>query len=778
MDARPGKGPIPADYAFVGIAPSPNRPRNRDNEPFGASSWSVLQQLIQLTPGSAYVTNLVKTPVAPGKNPKKVELRRDQPILFEELKLVSPKRILAIGAAAAAALCPGFDSLREDHGTLFFHPDLNAVVVPTYHFSAVRRDPSRMPMAKRDIWRFFNLPDPTPPTYRVLSEVPEFFPEGVHLFLDIETTGLDPINDQMLSIGLLLEGFTVPWILPSPTTEELQALYRTVQASGVTIVGHHLQFDLEWLMAKSGHYWDVPVEDTMLMAHCLGETSLSLKHLTTTYTDRPGSRAFGGPNDYGYLAEDVLSTKELYALFDSRQNTPPVRTLLNHLLPGTCAMRRRGVFIDRDLLQTQLAPEYEAKTKELADLLNNLAGENLNWNSNNQVRDFLLGQGVVLTERTKTGAFSVKESVLLELAERHPVCQLLLRYRDATKQLSFLHGYIDITSDSHPYLHPRLLLHGTKTGRLSCTDPNLQQVPRLGPVKLMFRSRWPDGLIGLIDLSQAELRVGALISGDRVFADALLSEDVHRTIASWIFHKPREEVTAIQRKKSKGITFGILYGGGPGGLAKKTNSDPEEVKTIFREFYGKFEVLKNWLDETKVGALQNRMVDTPFGRIRDLTGLIQTEGEHSAQRKAVNTPIQSTASDIALCIMDYCIHQLRAHDMKSRVLFGVHDSVVLEIHPGELNRVAVIVQEAFVALSSTPLSSYELWGYLPLVGEFVVGDTWAAVESTSEFYDPNSLKYPCSSHPHLEQGGVISEKTQGETEDLEDDTEEEEDEEE
>lgn len=777
MEARPGKGPIPADYAFVGIAPSPNRPKNRDNEPFGASSWTVLQQLLQFTPGTAYVTNLVRTPVPPGKNPKKSELRRDQPILFDELKLVSPKRILAIGSAAAVALCPGFDSLREDHGTLFFQPDLNAIVVPTYHFSAVRRDPTRMPMAKRDIWRFLNLPDPAPPTYRVLSEVPRQFPQGSHLFLDIETTGLDPDREQILSIGLLLEGFRVPWILPSPTQEDLIALYRSIHENGVIVVGHHLQFDLEWLMAKSGRYWDVPVEDTMLMAHCLGETSLSLKHLTTTYTDRPGSRAFGGPNDYGYLAEDVLSTGELYTLFHQRQHTPPVRALLNHLLPGTCAMRRRGVFIDRELLQTRMIPEYEAKTKDLSDLLSNLAGENLNWNSTNQVKDFLLDQGVVLTERTKTGGFSVKESVLLGLADHHPVCKLLLEYRDAAKQLSFLHGYVEITSDAHPYLHPRLLLHGTKTGRLSCTDPNLQQVPRLGPVKLMFRSRWPGGSIGLIDLSQAELRVGALISGDRVFADALLSEDVHRTIASWVFHKPREEVTAIQRKKSKGITFGILYGGGPGGLAKKTNSDPEEVRTIFKEFFGKFEALKDWLDETKGRAIRDRVVDTPFGRIRDLSGLIQTEGEHSAQRKAVNTPIQSTASDVALCIMDYCIHQLREHEMKSRVLFGVHDSVVLEIHPGELNRVSTIVQEAFIALSATPLSSYDLWGYLPLVGELVVGDTWAAVESTSEFYDPTSLKIPCSSHPHLEQGGVISEKAAGEAEDLEDSTEEEEDEE-
>jgi DNA polymerase-1 len=781
--ATPGWGPIPAQYAFVGIAPSPNRPIKRINQPFGAKSWDVIRSIEAKVPGQIYYTNLVKEPVEPSTDPTKDQVRHYLPALVEELRFVKPKRVLALGAATANALCPGFKSMREDHGSLFFNADLGVTVMPTYHFSAIGRDPSLKPFWINDMQRFFTLKDPVPPDFLVSEHFPaEKIPSRSKVFLDIETTGLSYITDEIISVGMMVrnpEGIqSKVFIVLKPLASDIKQLLTTIKRRECTVIGHNLSFDLTFLSEKGHLHWDVPTEDTMLMAAVWGEEVLSLKHLTTLHTSRPGSRSMGGITDHGYLAEDVLSTAEIYDYFDHLLGpTRYARTLVNDLVPVITGMRRRGMYVDRGKL-AEISAYYENQASTIEATLRSSArhlrqkvkgsqsdgleylddDELINWRSVAQVTELFHEVGIKLTEKTKKGAYSLNEAVLVELATNHDLARKLLDYRLAEKMLSFVRGYLDMTYDVHPYIHPRLKLDGTRTGRLSCVEPNIQQVPRVGPLKLLFRSRWEGGKIGLIDLSQAELRVAGIICGDLTFAKMLVEGDAHRNVASMIFHKPKDEVTQHERKRAKIIVFGLLYGGGAKGLAMRLKPEfpditEDDVKIVIDNIFEAFPGLKRWIKKVKDQSVRDLYIESPFGRRRDLRSIFEFEGESGVKRKGINTPIQGTASDIALVILRGTARRLRDAGLRSRPIMAIHDSNVLEIYPGEEEAVAQAVRDAFTEINDTPLSKLKLFEMLPLEGELIIGETWAHCESTNESYDPLA-KYSCSSTGEVTQSST------------------------
>lgn len=410
------------------------------------------------------------------------------------------------------------------------------------------------------------------------------------------------------------------------------------------------------------------------------------------------------------------------------------------------AMRARGVYIHRDTLTDVYGPLRQEHEELEAQLLQ---VANINWNASGQAARALVENGVPLTERTKKGALSVAEPILLELKDDYPLVEQLLEYKARSKLLTgFVLPYLAQESE---YIYPDLRLHGTETGRLSCQNPNLQQIPRRGLFKTIFRPRWRDGEYGLIDLSQAELRVVALLCEDEAFIAALLSEDAHRAIAALVFDKPQAEVTATERKYSKQVTFGLLYGGSPAGLARKLGLPVKRVQYILDSFFKQFPKLQAWLLQKEnwvESARDPLLMHTPFGRTRDLTSIRRLEGTRGAYRKATNTDPQSGASDIMLDIARTTWRLLHERNLRSRPLFLVHDSTAIELYPGESERVAEVVNDAFQSLWNSPLRTYKMFSELPMVGEFIVGDTWASVESTNEYYDKR-FSYPVSSAREL-----------------------------
>lgn len=758
LEALPGRGTLGARYAVVTGMPG-SRPSSLRNEPLGASSLALLNLLFP--DEKPYITNLVKKNIVIGRKIPVRVIRQQYPYLLQELKQVAPKRVLAVGQEAAETLCPGFTNMREDHGVFFWNPELDAYVIPTLKFSDLR-DRTLLPQVRRDVERLRTLPDPVPPLVTTLetSEVKKVVStlDG-YCVLDIETTGLN-FGDQITAIGFSDLTDENVYELIDPSVEDIHTLRQSIIDADLTVIGHHLQFDLARMGYNGDRLWMLPVEDTLLISHVTGERgeedrrgSLSLKHLTTKYTDRPGSHAFGAHNSTGsalqmYLAEDVLSTREVYLHFRKQLIDRPrwILSILHRMVPVMVAMQIRGLFIDREGLEGLEHQYAKAKQKALKKL--SKLGEGINWNSDVQVGTALIAAGVRLHVTTDTGQFSVAEAALLPHKD-HPAVSQLLAYRELDKNHQFLTSYLAETSDEDPYLRPKLKLDGTDTGRLSSRNPNIQQVPRVGPIKTLFRSRYEGGKIGLIDLAQAELRVVAMLSGDPLLVQALLSSDVHRTIASMVYGLPPEQITSAQRKKSKGVTFGLLYGGSEEGLADRIGVSVHEVSEVMQKIFGVFKHLNQWILQQHELARRTGITETLLGRTRDLTKVTQRSGQKAANRRATNTPVQSIASDMDLIIMFVCSELLVNEQLKSRPIAGIHDSILFDIYPGEERAVAEVIQFAFTCLNDTPLSTLDLWGKLPMAGELLIGKSWAHIESTNENFSPELL-YPMESTPGVQ----------------------------
>lgn len=756
--ALPGKGFLDPDYCIVGIAPSVRRPPERILEPFGSRSYKVLDRLQrQFGQENFYMTNVCKEPHPSGKKLGVRMLRKWSPFLMEELKLVRPRRILAVGREPAELLCgPGFSGLMDDHGAFFHNKELDAHVIPTFHFSAVARNPKLDALQKRDFQRFFMLDEPEPlPEPTVIYSLDDLPTLDGYVTLDIETTGLSVMdnifhigiehNDQYFILAELEEGVGIDPLV-------IHYLGKKMYDDGSIFIGQNLAFDTFQLVAHDAHpdesYWPwLPVQDTMLLVHNSGQSpvTLRLKHLTTMYTDLPGPHAVAGEEgvaSLSYLTHDLISTKRVHQIFSSEYKTFSGR-LMSDCAQAFGAMRARGVYIDRNQLQLIREPLVERLTA-LEEQLRDVA--QINWGSPQQVAKAMLDNGVPLTEMTDAGNYSVSESVLVALRDDYELADKLLDYRALAKLLSgFVDSYLNMDSS---YIYPSFLLHGTETGRLSCKGPNLQQLPRQGPVKLIFRSRWEGGRYALVDLDGAELRMTAMITNDTRLADVLLESDIHRETAATAFGIPVTEVTSTQRKSAKPVVFSTLYGSSVRGIAKKQNMDEDLARQIQQGFFAAFPITAKWMKSARRKIEHTDVVHTPYGRTRDLAFQKLIEGHNGAWRKYINTGPQSAASDTMLTVFRHVYHQLLERGLRSRPLMTIHDSTIFEVYPGEEDAFAHVVQDAFINLNNGPMAQYPLWQKLPLTGELIMSypnGTWANVESTSYYYRKERT-WTCSSH--------------------------------
>lgn len=752
----------PVDVAIVGQSPSTARPLARQYEVFGSKSWVLVRQLLKQWVEerglSVLLCNAIRQPLEPRtKIPKKLT---DfwTPILMEELSFFEPRTILTVGAQASRMVLGNqFKNLTEDHGAVFTIERPKAFVVPTGHFATTYNDLVQRRVLTRDLERVEAViigQTLEAPTYVLHQNVlPDEWMmrlrKETQVVVDIESTGLNPREDTITAVGLRFSGLN--HLVFNPDHDWLCRLNRVIESNRIGIIGHNLYFDLHFLATAVGPGWArVNVRgDTMLMALVAGEYGLSLKHLTAMHTDLNSSHAFGGTDDPRYLAMDLLATESLYNVF-SHTKELYVTQLLHEMLPVLVEARLNGVYIDSSNLRT-IGAQLEAQLHGLRAQLQALSFPDLNPSSDQQVSAWLLDHGCSPEATTPSGRMSVSADSLMKMLEQtlteevRSFVSLVIEYRALRKVASgFVDNYTRLMDESS-FLHPRLLLHGARTGRLSSSDPNIQQVPRSGPVKTLFISRWPGGQIGLIDLSQAELRCAALLSGDQDLRNSLLEADPHRHNASRLYGKPPDQVTAVERKKSKAITFGVLYGGSPEGLASRTSFHVNEVREAQSLFSKAFPVLMDWLKKVETDGMRKLSITTLLGRTRELESVLASEGERGARRKCANTHIQSLASDINLMIARLVSRQLRDRGLKSLFMFLVHDSILLDVHPDEIEAVAEVVREAYKEFASdSPLESLELWGRLPIIGELIIGPSWAAVEGTNESYGP-LVTFPCSS---------------------------------
>jgi DNA polymerase-1 len=371
------------------------------------------------------------------------------------------------------------------------------------------------------------------------------------------------------------------------------------------------------------------------------------------------------------------------------------------LLPIIKKMDSTGVKIDKTYLK-KLSRDYHKKLSALEAGIWREAGEEFNVNSPKQLGNILfdkLGLGVRNMKKTAGGARSTKESELEKLRDLHPIIPMVMEYREFQKLLSTYIDPIPNLLDSDGRLHTSLQQTGTTTGRMSSTNPNVQNIPiktELGRnIRNAFVAEKGFAFVAC-DYSQIELRVAAILSGDEKLLEIFRNnEDVHRSVASHVFNVPPEFVDKEMRRKAKVINFGILYGMGVNALRQNLGGSREEAQTFYNEYFAKFTGITEYLLKTKASAERLGYTETLFGRRRYVEG-IKSKIPYiraAAERMAINAPIQGTATGDLMKIAMKRIAQFIEEgglDNEVRMLLQVHDELVFEI---KSEKVAEVVPE-------------------------------------------------------------------------------------
>ncbi len=514
----------------------------------------------------------------------------------------------------------------------------------------------------------------------------------------------------------------------------------------VEVIGQNIKYDLLVL----GRYGLLPPNvsfDTMLASYCLsahqsqhGLDFLALKHLSLTKI--PTSDLIGkGAKQINfrdvpvesagaYACEDAEVTWRLYELFRDELAGQPVEPVFRDIempvLRVIEDMERHGVLVDRAHLSS-LSAEMGERLAALEAQIHELAGQPFNVASPKQLQEILFVKlrlheelGLKRLKKTKTG-FSTDAEVLETMSE-HPLPAAILEHR----QLAKLKGtYADtLPGLIHPVtgrIHTSFNQAVASTGRLSSSDPNLQNIPNRTEIGRRIREAFiaREGCLLLsADYSQVELRLMAHLSGDKALAQAFLDgEDVHRRTAALVFGVAPAEVTPEMRNRAKTINFGILYGMGAQRLARSISVSVKEASEFIEHYFEVLPDVKAWLDRTRDDAQQRGYVETIAGRRRQFDDLDAADGRQfaGAMNAAVNTPLQGSAADLIKIAMLRVHARLRAEHPRAAMLLQVHDELVLEVPEAELESVSALVKHEM---------EHALVLKVPLVVSTGSGRTW------------------------------------------------------
>lgn len=762
-----GSGPSPCDIMIIGEAPSFRR-SDQKVVPFSRQSGKLLFQLLQevgISSDQCYITNVVHCALPENQTPSTSEVKACMGYLLEEIDQVKPQYVLLLGATALKGVLRK-SKITQIHGT-FIEKD-GITYLPTFHPAAVLRDPSKMDLLRSDLRKFAQLTlgyDPTLAhelSYVVITSLDQFnaclddLRQSPAVAFDLETSGLDMFEDgaKIHCLGLAtLHG--TQWILPmSPfdggepvfdyATQKMMVESLAEVLSSRKVIGHNAKFDNKWLRVILGVRFPLTF-DTMIAAHLLDENiSAGLKYQAKIHFNAPDydlstSEKKGNVDPsrlYKYCAYDVYFTALLYQKFKSDLNNDPAlkKVFMWLMMPAVEVFEEielNGVFVNQEKM-SQLEKELRARLDDLKAKLESLA-PGTNWNSPKQVGDVLYNQwGIAPLEYTKKGLPSTAKPVLQRLKNLHSGVNTLLEYREVHKQLSgFIEGWRRFIHGDR--MHPSFRLTGTVTGRLSCSEPNLQQVPRDPKIRSLITAP-PGWTFVEADYSQIELRVAAMLSGDPMMIDIFNQEDgdIHTTTAIAVSGK--REVTKEERKKAKAINFGFLYGMGATKFREyardKYGQDltMEEAIRFRQRFFDLYAELPRWHMKQRDIVKMYGQVRTLTGRIRHLPGVFSPSEElrASAERQAINTPVQSFASDLTLASIIE-IYQTIPRD-RCRIVGTVHDAILFEVR----NEYIEEVTEQIKAIMEKPQIITEKFGIrlpVPLVSDIEVKPGgWGSVE--------------------------------------------------
>lgn len=392
------------------------------------------------------------------------------------------------------------------------------------------------------------------------------------------------------------------------------------------------------------------------------------------------------------------------------------------LLSVLADMEYRGFKVDKDMLE-QLGQEFSVQIDALTESIYGYAGENFNINSTKQLGVILFEKlGLPVIKKTKTG-YSTDVEVLEALHDKHPMIEKLLEYRQLLKiKSTYIDGMINVINPNTGKIHSKLNQAATATGRLSSTEPNLQNIPikteNGRKIRKVFVPGSEDYVLVDADYSQIELRVLAHISGDEKFIDAFVkNEDIHTRTASEVFNVPLDEVDSLMRSRAKAVNFGIVYGISDFGLSKDLKITKKEAKLYIENYFARYPKVKQYMDDIIAQAKEKGFTTTVLNRRRYVPEINSRNAIQRGvgERIAMNAPIQGSAADIIKIAMIKVYNELKERKLKSKLILQVHDELLVEAHVSEIEEVKEIVKRNMQDAMDLRV---------PLTAEVSTGNNW------------------------------------------------------
>ena len=572
----------------------------------------------------------------------------------------------------------------------------------------------------------------TPHNYKVVdseeerAKLGQFLMDQDFFAFDTETDGIDPLTAGLVGMSFAVKE-NEAWYVPVPADKEEAAkviahFSPALQNRKSQKIGQNIKFDI-MVLRKYGVRVAGPLFDTMIAHYLLNpELRHGMDYLAETYlkykpipiTELIGSK---GKNQLcmrdvplaqiaEYAAEDADVTLKLKNFFAPELEKTGIESLFFDiempLIYVLAEMEQTGVKLDTVALK-QSSDELTDALKKLEKEIYELAGVKFNINSSKQVGEILFERLKIeeKAKKTKTGSYSTSEDILEKLRGKHPVVSKLLEYRGLKKLLStYIDALPELISPVTGKVHTSYNQTVTATGRLSSTNPNLQNIPirdELGrEIRKAFIPDSKDCTFFSADYSQIELRIMAHLSNDEHMIEAFRSgADIHAATAAKIYGIPVEEVTSDMRRKAKTANFGIIYGISIFGLAERLNIPRGESKELIEGYFKTYPGVRDYMDESIRIAKEKGYVETIFKRKRYLPDINSHNAivRGYAERNAINAPIQGSAADIIKVAMVRIFKRFEAEGLKSKMILQVHDELNFNVCNDELEKVKQIVLE-------------------------------------------------------------------------------------
>lgn len=564
------------------------------------------------------------------------------------------------------------------------------------------------------------------------------------LSLDTETTSTDPIRAELVGMSFSYaenQAFYVPVPADRSEAQKIVDRFRPVfENREIMKVGQNIKYDM-LVLANYGVQLQGPLFDTMVAHYVLQpELRHNMDYLAEIYLNYqtihieeligPKGKNQGNMRDlppasvYEYACEDADVTLKLKNKLEKELDENNVRKLFEEiempLIPVLAYMERNGVRIDTEALK-ETSRHFTLRMKQIEEEVYQLAGTEFNIASPKQVGEVLFDRLKIVekAKKTKTGQYVTSEEVLESLRGKHEVVGKILEHRGLKKLLgTYIDALPQLINPETGRIHTSFNQTVTATGRLSSSNPNLQNIPiRNEDGKEIRKAFIPDDgcIFFSADYSQIELRIMAHLSGDPHMIEAFQKgQDIHAATASKIYKVPLEEVTREQRSKAKTANFGIIYGISVFGLAERLNVDRKEAKELIDGYFENYPHVKEYMDESIRIARERGYIETIFKRKRHLPDINSRNAvvRGYAERNAINAPIQGSAADIIKVAMVRIYQRFLKERIQSKMILQVHDELNFSVLPEEQEKVKQIVIEEMESAykMKAPLLADSGWG--------------------------------------------------------------------